>query len=68
MTPEQFTYWLQGYSEICGKNPSKEQWKVIEDHLKMVFEKQTPERRRPYPVSDPGAPHIWRAPRPGEKL
>lgn len=45
MTSEQFTYWLQGYFEIQGAagqgiNPKKA--KIIEDHLKLVFKKETP--------------------------
>lgn len=44
MTPEQFVYWLQGYSEVSGEQPTKEQWQVIQDHLKEVFDKNTPER------------------------
>lgn len=42
MTPEQFTYWLQGYQEVTGERPSVEQWQVIKDHLKTVFNKVTP--------------------------
>ena len=42
MTAEQFTYWLQGYSEITGENPTKEQWNIIKDHLQLVFTKVTP--------------------------
>lgn len=42
MTAEQFTYWLQGFSELeCGP-PNKEQWKIIQDHLNLVFTKKTP--------------------------
>ncbi|MBM6442390.1 hypothetical protein JQF37_01950 [Pseudomonas sp. MIL9] len=48
MTPEQFCYWLQGYFELkqtidhrAGATP--ETMKVIEDHLKTVFVKVTPE-------------------------
>lgn len=44
MTAEQFAYWLQGYSEIAGTAPSPEQWQVIQDHLKLVFDKRTPLR------------------------
>lgn len=44
MTAEQFAYWLQGYSEIAGEAPTAEQWQVIQDHLKLVFEKVTPAR------------------------
>jgi hypothetical protein len=43
MTPEQFTYWLQGFVEI--QNPTKldrQQTQIIKDHLKEVFEKKTP--------------------------
>ncbi len=44
MTPENFAYWLQGFSEICGQTPSKEQWEIIKDHLNLVFNKVTPNR------------------------
>ena len=45
MTPEQFTYWLQGFMEI--ENPtmlSKEKVQIIKDHLATVFNKVTPDR------------------------
>lgn len=42
MTPEQFCYWLQGYSEVSGRRPSAEEWQVIRDHLAEVFDKVTP--------------------------
>lgn len=41
MSPENFCYWLQGYSELCGENPSPEQWKMIQDHLTLVFKNVT---------------------------
>lgn len=46
MTSEQFTYWLQGFDEIRQtKNPpTKKEWKIIQDHLKLVFTKVTPDR------------------------
>ena len=48
MTPEQFVYWLQGYSEITdGQSPTPEQWLIIQDHLKAVFDKKTPDRGMP---------------------
>ena len=43
LTPEQFYYWMQGYSEVSDKQPTAEQWKVIQDHLKTVFHKVTPQ-------------------------
>lgn len=43
MSSEQFIYWLQGYVEISGEYPSPEEWQIIKDHLKLVFEKHTPE-------------------------
>lgn len=44
MTPEQFVYWLQGYAELGGPVPTPEQWQIITDHLKHVFDKRTPSR------------------------
>jgi hypothetical protein len=44
MTPEQFCYWLQGYVEITGQEPTIEQWQIIKDHLQTVFNKVTPNR------------------------
>lgn len=43
MTPEQFCYWLQGYCEINGKGqvPTVEAWRVIEEHVGLVFTKVT---------------------------
>lgn len=42
MTTEQFAYWLQWFSEINSSAPSNEQWKIIQDHLALVFDKKTP--------------------------
>lgn len=57
MTPEQFTYWLQGFTEISGEQPTKEQWQVIKDHLQIVFHKVTPQRDRDLVPYIP-TPHI----------
>lgn len=47
MTPEQFVYWLQGFSEVNGDRPiDKDQWTIIQDHLKTVFRKETPDRSK----------------------
>lgn len=45
MTSEQFAYWLQGFAELNPsiEAPSPEQWKAIQDHLKTVFVKVTPQ-------------------------
>jgi hypothetical protein len=48
MTAEQFTYWLQGFMEICNPEILDEsQTQIIKDHLKLVFDKQTPDRSLP---------------------
>ncbi len=44
MTQSDFTFWLQGYVEICGARPDETQWLIIKDHLKEVFDKRTPDR------------------------
>ncbi len=31
-----FKYWLQGYVEICGDLPSKEQWEMIREHAELA--------------------------------
>lgn len=47
MTPEQFTYWLQGFIEMENpKTLSLRQTKVIKDHLNLVFKKETPKRNK----------------------
>jgi hypothetical protein len=44
MSPEQFAYWLQGFAELTdGAQPTAEQWKSINEHLKTVFVKVTPQ-------------------------
>lgn len=45
MNAEQFTLWLQGFVELQD-SPSitEKQWLVIKDHLKLVFDKKTPDR------------------------
>ena len=40
MTPEQFCYWLQGRAELQPDNlPSADEWRMIADHLRLVFTK-----------------------------
>ena len=46
MTPEQFCYWLQGFAEMnpCDKL-TQTQWTIVRDHLALVFNKVTPDRK-----------------------
>ena len=47
MTPENFTYWLQGFFEISNPNKLDEtQVQIIKDHLDLVFNKVTPDRSK----------------------
>jgi hypothetical protein len=44
MTPEQFTYWLQGFMETADpKSIDEKQTQIIKDHLDLVFTKVTPD-------------------------
>ncbi len=46
MSPENFCYWLQGYNELSGGRPiDTVGWKVLQDHLALVFNKVTPKRQ-----------------------
>ncbi len=43
MSPEQFTFWLQGFFELTDSNKlSANQVKMIKEHLGLVFNKVTP--------------------------
>lgn len=45
MNSETFTYWLQGFVELSDSDSiSEKQWLMIKDHLKLVFNKKTPDR------------------------
>lgn len=64
MNAEQFTYWLQGFVEM---NPNAmlthTQWEIVKDHLKLVMDKQTPQRY--VPMISPGViPPIIKYPDP----
>lgn len=42
MKPENFAYWLQGYIEMTdGNRPTKQQWRMIKEHLQLCFDKRT---------------------------
>jgi len=46
MTPQDFTYWLQGFMEISDpKSLDEKQTQIIKDHLALVFKKETPDER-----------------------
>jgi hypothetical protein len=67
MTAEQFVYWLQGYLEIDNPdNIPLNQTKIIKDHLKLVFDKQTPDRTFTPPLAPmPITPYpTWQDPNP----
>ena len=43
MTTDNFCYWLQGFFEMTDTDKlTKKQIGIIKDHLKLVFDKQTP--------------------------
>ena len=45
MNSESFTHWLQGFVELSDTDTiSEKQWLMIKDHLKLVFDKKTPDR------------------------
>jgi len=45
MTEKDFVFWLQGFVELTEtESISDKQWLVIKDHLKLVFDKKTPDR------------------------
>lgn len=44
MDATNFCYWLHGHFELGGGPPTAAQWKTIEDHLDLVFNKVTPTR------------------------
>ena len=42
MTPQDFTYWLQGFVEMTEADTiSEAQWKMIKEHLKLTMIKVT---------------------------
>lgn len=59
MTAEQFAYWLKGFMEVAQPQTlNSTQIQIIQDHLKLVFDKQTPERSLlgTEPITVPGTP------------
>lgn len=62
MTPEQFTYWLQGFVELTDSDETAildaPQWAMIKDHLKEVFHKVTPKRVIPHDLNKEFVPNF----------
>ena len=59
MNSESFTYWLQGFVELSDTDTiSERQWLTIKDHLKLVFDKKTPDRSD-FPKSPTLTPTDW---------
>jgi len=54
MNANDFCYWLQGFAELGDKPPTAAQWKMIQEHLQLVFVKVT----SPMPTVITGDP-IW---------
>lgn len=42
MNERDFTYWLNGFIELCGEKPTAEQWECIKTHMAFIMEKKTP--------------------------
>lgn len=55
MNSTDFTYWLQGFVELSEADavPNEKQWLMIKDHLKLVFDKKTPDRSSNLFARDP---------------
>lgn len=77
MNEQTFCFWLQGFVELSDTDTiSEKQWLMIKDHLKLVFDKKTPDRQvqgepinwdvvRPKPVDligQPGGANYWQYP------
>ena len=55
MTARDFVYWLQGYLELenTGAGLTPLQKEIIKEHLKLVFDKQTPDFYPSIPINTP---------------
>jgi len=62
MSPQEFTYWLQGALELnpemLNKGMTPEQVKMIQDHLNLVFTKVTPDRIEKAKIDTPDIPGV----------
>lgn len=51
-TSQDFCLWLQGFVELQdAESISDTQWLQIKDHLKLVFDKVTPDRSNPFNIT-----------------
>lgn len=50
MTPENFIYWLNGFIELTGEIPNREQWNSIREHLSLVMTKVTTPTQYLHPI------------------
>lgn len=57
MNAQDFCYWLKGFSELSGAQPTQEQWQSIKEHLDTVFVKVTPPVKANLQQSDADALH-----------
>lgn len=54
MTERDFCLWLNGFAELTGTTqPTEAQWKMIVEHLGLIFNKVTPPLGKPFPVIGP---------------
>lgn len=60
MNFENFAYWLQGFFEMTDtQNLSPNQVLMIKEHLKLVFEKKTPQINPNVPFAPKTPPYKW---------
>ena len=53
MTARDFAYWLQGFMEVAEpQSLNGKQVKIIQDHLALVFNKVTPDRKNPLGLTE----------------
>jgi hypothetical protein len=68
MTHKEFIFWLKGISDSNPDKPSKKMWKLIQDKLKKVKEKEVVEEKQPdiyIQPTNPQPPTTPSTPNPG---
>ena len=55
MNPEDFCRWLQGFAELSDARPTEAQWKMIKEHLQLLYTKVTHDKvvTHEKPAKDP---------------